>query len=311
MTSCAGGTVADSYAEANGGARVFVVRGLGEPAAELARYVRPDELHTTFNFDALMCEWTAESQRNVIDLTLASTSAVGGRHRCSRTTTRPGWSPATVDPSPGSGSVGRDRQNRSLASAWCRQATPMSPSAGSGPERRCCSSWLCRAARPSIKVTSWAWRRSRTCPRTCCGPVWKRPATLYVDGTAAGCRFRGRVRSHLRIRVGGAPGLATAACVLGKPDRRRARRSPGQHAEPVSGGTRRTSAKPRVGGRHPDRDDDALDGVLSFTREPGFRCVVNFGPGRYEIPEGAEVLVSSGLSSPRSVGMDEAVWLRV
>ena len=26
-------------------------------------------------------------------------------------------------------------------------------------------------------------------------------------------------------------------------------------------------------------DDDAPDGVLSFTREPGFRCVVNFGPG--------------------------------
>ena len=58
-------------------------------------------------------------------------------------------------------------------------------------------------------------------------------------------------------------------------------------------------------------DDDAADGVLSFTREPGFRCVVNFGPGSYEIPQGAEVLVSSGLSATGSVGMDEAVWLRI
>jgi alpha-glucosidase len=58
-------------------------------------------------------------------------------------------------------------------------------------------------------------------------------------------------------------------------------------------------------------DDDVHDGVLSFTREPGFRCVVNFGPGAYEIPEGAEVLVSSGLSGRHTVGMDEAVWLRV
>ena len=58
-------------------------------------------------------------------------------------------------------------------------------------------------------------------------------------------------------------------------------------------------------------DDDAADGVVSFTREPGSRCVVNFGPGRYEIPEGAEVLVSSGLSGPRSVSVDEAVWLHV
>jgi alpha-glucosidase len=58
-------------------------------------------------------------------------------------------------------------------------------------------------------------------------------------------------------------------------------------------------------------DDDAPQGVLSFTREPGFRCVVNFGPGSCEIPDGAEVLVSSGISGPRTVGTDEAVWLRV
>jgi hypothetical protein len=39
--------------------------------------------------------------------------------------------------------------------------------------------------------------------------------------------------------------------------------------------------------------------------------VVNFGPGPYEIPDGTEVLLSSGLSDPRSVAIDEAVWLRV
>ena len=70
-------TVADSYADTELGARVFVSEAWVTPAAELAKYVRPDELHTTFNFDALMCEWTAESQRNVIDLTLGATGAVG------------------------------------------------------------------------------------------------------------------------------------------------------------------------------------------------------------------------------------------
>ena len=58
-------------------------------------------------------------------------------------------------------------------------------------------------------------------------------------------------------------------------------------------------------------DDDAPDGVLSFTREPGFGCIVNFAVTPYEVPEGAEILVSSGLSRTRLVGMDEAVWLRV
>ena len=51
--------------------------------------------------------------------------------------------------------------------------------------------------------------------------------------------------------------------------------------------------------------------VLSFTREPGFRCVVNFGPGAYEIPEGSEVIVSSRPLATRSVRTDEAVWLRI
>jgi len=58
-------------------------------------------------------------------------------------------------------------------------------------------------------------------------------------------------------------------------------------------------------------DDDVPDGVLSFTREPGFRCVVNFGPGAYEVPDGAAILLFSGTSGARSVGVDEAVWLRV
>ncbi|HEU4546284.1 MAG TPA: alpha-amylase family glycosyl hydrolase, partial [Microlunatus sp.] len=69
--------VADSYAASDLGARVFVSEAWVTPAAELAKYVRDDELHSTFNFDALMCEWSAESQRNVIDLTLAATGAVG------------------------------------------------------------------------------------------------------------------------------------------------------------------------------------------------------------------------------------------
>ena len=70
-------SVADSYADTPQGSRIFVSEAYVTPATELARYVRPDELHTTFNFDALLCEWTASSQRSVIDLTLAATAEVG------------------------------------------------------------------------------------------------------------------------------------------------------------------------------------------------------------------------------------------
>jgi len=308
-------TVADSYARTSGGARVFVSEAWVTPAAELARYVRHDELHTTFNFDALMCEWTAESQRNVIDLTVASMNAVGRPPPgCSPTTTRLAWSPATGDPSPGCGSTRTgSTRSHSRGSARCRRAIPMSPSVENGPERRCCSSWLCRAVRTSIKVTSWVWRRSRICPRKSCRT---RPgsglATPCAGGTAAGCRSRGRARS-LRSDFGSVehpPWLPQPAhwadLTVAAQDA-----NPDSMLNLYRAALAERRRNPALGDGTLTWDDDAADGVLSFTREPGFRCGINFGPGSYEIPEGTEVLVSSGLSSTRSVGIDEAVWLRV
>jgi alpha-glucosidase len=58
-------------------------------------------------------------------------------------------------------------------------------------------------------------------------------------------------------------------------------------------------------------DDDVPAGVLSFTREPGFRCVVNFGPDPYALPADAEILVASGDTSSGTLGVDEAVWLQL
>jgi alpha-glucosidase len=43
----------------------------------LARYLRPDELHSAFNFDFLCCPWDAAGLREVIDVTLASHAQVG------------------------------------------------------------------------------------------------------------------------------------------------------------------------------------------------------------------------------------------
>ena len=43
----------------------------------LARYLRPDELHSVFNFDFLCCAWDAAALREVIDATLDSHARVG------------------------------------------------------------------------------------------------------------------------------------------------------------------------------------------------------------------------------------------
>jgi hypothetical protein len=45
----------------------------------LARYLRPDELHSVFNFDFLCCAWEAPALREVIGTTLDSHARVGAQ----------------------------------------------------------------------------------------------------------------------------------------------------------------------------------------------------------------------------------------
>ena len=56
-------------------------------------------------------------------------------------------------------------------------------------------------------------------------------------------------------------------------------------------------------------DDDAPEGVLSFSREPGFRCLVNLSPAAVTLPSDAEVLATSAPLQDGRVGPDAAVWL--
>ena len=43
---------------------------------------------------------------------------------------------------------------------------------------------------------------------------------------------------------------------------------------------------------------------------PASACIVNFGPEPHELPAGAEIVLASADLTSRSVGTDEAVWLR-
>ncbi|WP_410631552.1 glycoside hydrolase family 13 protein [Amycolatopsis sp. cmx-4-83] len=60
--------VADSYAEQ----RVLIGEVWLDDAARFARYLRPDEMHSAFNFDFMRRPWDAEQLRESIDDTLAS-----------------------------------------------------------------------------------------------------------------------------------------------------------------------------------------------------------------------------------------------
>jgi len=57
--------------------RILVAEAHIRPPAQLARYVRPDEMHQAFNFEFLDCPYRAEDLRQVISESLAAYAAVG------------------------------------------------------------------------------------------------------------------------------------------------------------------------------------------------------------------------------------------
>ncbi|MFF6786996.1 alpha-amylase family glycosyl hydrolase [Streptomyces sp. NPDC012510] len=64
--------IADSYPDP----RVFVAEAHVRPG-RLPDYLRPDELHTAFNFDFLKCAWETDKLREVIDRTITDLAKVG------------------------------------------------------------------------------------------------------------------------------------------------------------------------------------------------------------------------------------------
>ncbi|MBU2669546.1 glycoside hydrolase family 13 protein [Actinoplanes bogorensis] len=59
------------------GGRILVAEAWVAPAARLARYVRPDEMHQAFNFPYLDAPWKPAELRTVIDESLEANNAVG------------------------------------------------------------------------------------------------------------------------------------------------------------------------------------------------------------------------------------------
>jgi alpha-glucosidase len=83
--------VADQYAPQ----RIFIAEAWVPSNERLARYLRPDELHTAFQFDFLRAPWRASSLRTVIDESIAAAASVGApptwvlsNHDVPRTVTR-------------------------------------------------------------------------------------------------------------------------------------------------------------------------------------------------------------------------------
>ena len=306
--------VADAYADSDLGARVFVSEAWVTPADELAKYIRPDELHTTFNFDALMCEWDAVSQRNVIDLTLASTAAVGApptwvlaNHDTTRVVTRYGrpqtgarFTPAGIDMEsyagigdvPAGGTDVALGRKRARAAVLLELALPGGAYVYQGDELG-----LAEVEDiPEELLQDPTWARSGHTVRGrdgCRVPLpWSGTAAPYGFGTTEAPPWLPQPADWAGLTVEAQDG------------------DPASHLTLYRTVLAERRANPALGDGGLSWVEDVPEGVLAFDREPGFRCVVNFGPEPYVLPEDAEVLVASGAAGTGIVGVDEAVWLR-
>jgi len=289
--------VGDSYDDP----RIFVGEVWVSPLTRLARYLRPDELHTAFNFDFLIAPWDAAVFRTVIDETISALGTVGApptwvlsNHDVIRVVTRYGR-PAGRHLAP-AGSVSVDLElglRRARAGALLSTALPGGVYVYQGEE----------LGLPEVEDLPEEVLQD---------PTWEQ----------SGHTRRGRDGCRVPLPWSGSEppfgfsGAAGGATWLPQPESWKT-----LTAEAESGDSASTlelySAALRIRRAEPALGDGTLtwlpspDGVLSFSRDPGFTCVVNLSADSVELPEHTEVLLASGpLAADGKLPADQAVWLR-
>jgi alpha-glucosidase len=288
--------VADSYVEP----RVLVGEVWLPDAERLARYLRPDELHTAFNFDFLACPWEPARMRASIESALASHAPVDApatwvlsNHDVTRPPTRYG------------------REDTSFSFEAKREGTPTDLERGT---RRARAAALLAMALPGSlyiyqgeelglpEVEDIPFERRQD-------PMWHRGGG--VDPGRDGCRIPipwsgstppygfspdGAERSWLDQPDGWAP--LTVEAQTG---------AEGSMLSLYREGLRLRRTAPWNG-------DTALrwiassDEVIAFARG-SFACLVNFGPHPVPLLEGADVLMSSDALEGGALPQDTTVWL--
>lgn len=269
--------------------------------ARFVRYLRPDELHTAFNFDFLACPWDAARLRASIDLTLGAHAPVGApatwvlcNHDVTRTVTRYGRADSGFDFAAKRFGTPADLElgnRRARAAALLSLALPGSVYLYQGEELG-----LPEAEIPRDRIEDPMHFRSGG-----------------VDPGRDGCRvplpWEGTERPY-GFGDGAEPWLPQPAdwapfTAARQADDRDSMLSLYRTAIRV----RRDEAD-FADGEFGWRD--APKGVLSFTRGPGLGCVVNLAVEPVELPPGSEVLLASGALDERGrLPRDTAVWLRL
>ncbi|TCC35443.1 glycoside hydrolase family 13 protein [Kribbella speibonae] len=293
--------IADEYADTPQGPRVFVAEAWLSPAERLAQYVRPNELHSAFNFDALRAAWDAKELREVIDHTTDNLWAVGApatwvlsNHDTIRHRTRYGRD--RKDALEGAGVVPTDLElglRRARAAALLELALPGGAYIYQGDE----------LGLPEVEdlpedvLDDPTWERSGHTVRGrdgCRVPIpWSGSTPPYGFGAGT--------KQPWLPQPSDWAGL-TAEAQTGDPD---------SHLSLYKAALKIRREHPALGEGRLVWDTDAPADVLSFTREPGFRCVVNISDAPVTLPPHQDVLLASEPLTDGVLPVDATVWLEV
>jgi len=291
--------LADSYDDP----KVFVAEAWVDEPERLARYLRPDELHTAFNFTYLQAPWDAGYLRQVIDETLEEHRAVDAaatwvlsnhdvaRHvsRYARERTSPGSSVMDLLGLPADLDLGR---RRARAAVLLTLGLPGSAYVYQGEE-------LGLEEVEDLPEDALA------------DPTWERSG--HTDRGRDGCRvplpWSGDAPPY-----GFSPDGATAPPWLPQPS------TWGPLSVEAQTGDEGSMLELYRAALHRRRRSAALgdgeltwldlpEGVLGFTREPGFACIVNVTADPVPLPEGYDVALASGPLTDGLLPAATSVWL--
>ena len=290
--------IADGYADP----RVLVGEIWLADAERLARYLRPDELHTAFNFDFLACPWAPAPLRASIESALAAhepvdapTTWVLSNHDVTRPVTRYGRADTSFSFEGRRAGTPTDLARgtrRARAAALLSMALPGSLYVYQGEE----------LGLPEVEDIPAERRHD---------PMWFRSGGL--DPGRDGCRvplpwagsrppygFSAAGTTTPWLEQPGDWGPLTVEAQSGAPESMLELYRAGLHA--------RRSA-PWGDGAELEWQPSIPD-VLAFRRGERFVCLVNFGPDPVKLPAGADVLIASNELEGGAVPHDTTVWLR-
>ncbi|MEU3795582.1 glycoside hydrolase family 13 protein [Streptomyces fructofermentans] len=290
--------VADTYDEP----RVFVAEAWTGAPERLARYVRPGELHTAFNFDYLMTPWRPDRLRQVIDSSLGALSRVAApatwvlsNHDVARHVSR------YARPQP-------DGPLRSLSDLTHPADLDL------GTKRARAAALLTLALPGSAYLYQGEelglWEVEDLPEDLLQDPTWQRSG--HTDRGRDGCRVPLPWDGDTPPFGFGPEGSGTW---LPQPQAWKSLTAAAQEQDPSSmlalyrEALRIRRAEPALGDGSLSWESEPGSDVLSFRRDPGFRCVVNLSPHPVELPAHRVVLLAGGPLEDGRLPSDTAVWL--